>query len=551
MSSHPKPAMLHWVDKLTDDLITHWPDNKEFHCNCGISVSGRQHVGRLRGEIVLTNAVVEELKRKGFSATHYLILYTSDPWKGKDAQLNAFKDTKEAKKYINWRLVDVPDPTGKHASWIDYYWKAFGKPLPKFGKNVQIIRTHEFYQTEEMKTTIIALIQQKDKVRTILNKYRAENPFPEDWIPFNPLCNKCHRIGTTTALEVDLEKYKIRYSCSECEDEDWSDMRLGKLTWRLEWLAIWYTLNIHFEPYGKDHATPGGSRDSCIEVLETVLDHPGPYGFWNEWVGYSEGRTDHGDMTSSGFIGFTPTTWLKYAEPQILRYLYLKPPPRRRIVLGLDKLPSYISEYDKAERIYHNIESFDDPSELHTIRRSYEIAHFNKVPKYIGFQLDINHAIILGQLVEEGKIGTRKAIDKLLATGILSKKPTAAVKTHIQSRLTLARNWIKDCAPPHLHIDIPDEIPAGIIDDIDPDMQMIVIALAETLKTISWKQEEIKTAMMDLKTEFKLSRKKMTAFFGVLYQIFLGTSRGPRFAPFIAALEQDWVIERLYQVKNK
>ncbi|MHA2094943.1 MAG: lysine--tRNA ligase [Candidatus Hodarchaeales archaeon] len=550
MSGHPKPIMLHWVDKLTEDLIAHWPDNKEFHCNCGISVSGRQHVGRLRGEIVLTNAVVEELNRKGFTATHYLILYTADPWKGKDAQLKAFSDSKEASKYINWRLVDVPDPTGEHNSWIDYFWKTFGDPLPKFGKDVKIIRTHEFYQTDEMKKTIIALIQQKDKVRTILNKYRAENPFPEDWIPFNPLCGNCNRIGTTKALEVDLKTYKVRYICTECEDEGWSDMKLGKLTWRLEWLAIWYTLNIHFEPYGKDHATPGGSRDSCIEVLETVLKHPGPYGFWNEWVGYSEGRTDHGDMTSSGFIGFTPTTWLQYAESHVLRYLYLKPPPKRRIVLGLDKLPSYISEYDKAQRIYHNIEPFEDPSELQTIRRSYEITHFNTVPEYIGFQLDYNHAIILGQLVEEVESETEKAITKLLDTGILPKKPSAKVKAHIHSRLNLARNWIKDCAPPHLHINIPDEIPSAVQHETPPEMQKIVLALAKTLETISWKEEEIKMCMMELRTKFKLSRKQMNIFFGILYQIFLGTSRGPRFAPFISALEQDWVIDRLRQIKT-
>ncbi|PWI49214.1 lysine--tRNA ligase [Candidatus Heimdallarchaeota archaeon B3_Heim] len=549
MSGHPKPIMLHWVDKLTEDLIAHWPDKKEFHCNCGISVSGRQHVGRLRGEIVLTNAVVEELKRKGVSATHYLILYTSDPWKGKEAQLNAFSDPKDAEKYINWRLVDVPDPTGKHSSWIDYYWKDFGNPLPKFGKDIKIIRTHEFYQTEEMKKTIVALIQQKEKVRGILNKYRAENPFPENWIPFNPICDNCHRIGTTKALEVDLKTFKVRYSCSECEDEGWSDMKLGKLTWRLEWLAIWYTLNIHFEPYGKDHATPGGSRDSCIEVLETVLEHPGPYGFWNEWVGYSEGRTDFGDMTSSGFIGFTPTTWLQYAESHVLRYLYLKPPPKRRIVLGLDKLPSYIAEYDKAQRIYHNIEPFDDPSELQTILRSYEIAHFNKVPEYIGFQLDYNQAIILGQLVEEGEKGTEKAIIKLIATGILETKPSPEVRAHIHFRLNLARKWIKDCAPPHLQINIPSEIPKEIIKNIDPETRKIVLALAKTLETTSWTQEEIKKCMIELKTKFKLSRKQMAIFFGILYQIFLGTSRGPRFAPFIAALEQEWVIGRLTQIK--
>jgi lysyl-tRNA synthetase class 1 len=550
MSGQPKPEKSHWIDKLTEDLISHWPDIKDFHCNCGISISGKQHVGRLRGEIVLTNAVVQELQRKGFLATHHLILYTSDPWKGKEAQLNNFSDPDEAKKYINWRLVDVPDPTGKKASWVDYFWQEFGNPLSKFGKKIEIIRTHEFYKTEEMKQTIKSLIKQKEAVITILNKYRKDNPFPENWIPFNPLCNKCNRIGTTTALEIDLESYKVRYSCSACNDEGWSDMQLGKLTWRLEWLAIWYTLNIHFEPYGKDHATPGGSRDSCIEVLESILNSSGPYGFWNEWVGYSEGQTDHGDMTSSGFIGFTPTTWLKYADSQTLRYLYLKPPPRRRIVLGLDKIPNYISEYDKAQRIYHGIEPFDDESELRTIRRSYEIAHFNNIPPYIGFQLDFNQAIILTQLVESGEVGTEQAIEKLQATGILTKEINDEIRNHIHTRLKQASEWISDCAPSHLRIEFPEKISDEIISQIDSEMKKMINDLATTFGEISWTEEEIKNSMMALKGKFSLSRKKMTLFFGALYKILLGTNRGPRFAPFIAALEKEWVINRLSEIND-
>ncbi|MCK4848203.1 MAG: lysine--tRNA ligase [Candidatus Heimdallarchaeota archaeon] len=550
MSGQPKSEKPHWIDKLTEDLITHWPDIKDFHCNCGISISGKQHVGRLRGEIVLTNAVVQELQRKGFSATHYLILYTSDPWKGKEGQLNSFSDPNEAKKYINWRLIDVPDPTGKKSSWVDYFWQEFGNPLSKFGKKIKIIRTHEFYKTEEMKQTIKTLIQQKGAVRAILNKYRKDNPFPENWIPFNPLCNKCNRIGTTTALEIDIESYKVRYSCSACDDEGWSDMQLGKLTWRLEWLAIWYTLNIHFEPYGKDHATPGGSRDSCIEVLESILHSPGPYGFWNEWVGYSEGRTDHGDMTSSGFIGFTPTTWLKYTDSQVLRYLYLKPPPKRRIILGLDKIPNYVSEYDKAQRLYHGIESFDDESELKTIRRSYEIAHFNNVPPYIGFQLDFSQAIILSQLVGTGEAGTKQAIEKLQATGILKEEVTDDIQKHIQTRLKQAADWISSCAPSHLRIEIPETISEEIMSQIDSEMKEIINDLAVTLSEISWTEEEIKNCMIALKGKFNLSRKKMAIFFGALYQIILGTNRGPRFAPFIVALEKEWVINRLSEIND-
>ena len=548
MSNNLKRTPPHWIDKLTTGLISNWPGIQDFSCNCGISVSGRQHVGRLRGEIVLTNAVVNELKNRGYHATHSLILYTADPWKGKKAQLNCFSDPEEARKYIDWRLIDVPDPSNQYPSWVDYFWQAFGEPLPRFGQNIEIIRTHEFYQTEAMKNTVIELIQKKERVRNILNKYRKEKPFPENWIPFNPLCNHCNRIGTATALEVDLDEYRAHYYCNACQKDDWSDMRRGKLTWRLEWLAIWYTLNVHFEPYGKDHATVGGSRDSCIEVLETVLQHRGPYGFWNEWVGYSEGRTDLGDMTSSGFIGFTPTKWLKYSDVEVLKYIFLKPPPKRRIVLGLDKIPNYIAEYDKAQRLYFELEPFDDEAELQTIRRSYEIVFYNKVPKYRGFQLDYSHAIILSQLVPASQEGTEKAIKKLQATEILTISPTEKIKQHIHNRLTQARNWVSDYAPPHLQISIPKQVSKNLIAQIDEKMLNLVLDLTTKLASIKWTEEEIKQSMISLRENAKLSRKEMSRLFEILYNVFLGSPRGPRFAPFIAALDKEWVVARLKDV---
>lgn len=551
MTESPKEYSQHWIDQLTTDLINNWPDVTKFNCNCGISISGKQHVGRLRGEIVLTNAVTTELQARGYKATHYLILYTSDPWKGKEAQLNAFKDPEKAKEYINWRLIDVPDPSESKKSWVDFFWKEFGIPMPKFGKDIQIIRTHELYQREDMKKTVISLIKKKNQVRKILNKYRQENPFPEDWIPINPLCTHCNRIGTTKALDVDLKTYKVKYHCEECNTEDWSDISLGKLTWRLEWLAIWYTLNVHFEPYGKDHATPGGSRDSCIEVLETVLKRRGPFGFWNEWVGYSEDKKDFGDMTSSGFIGFTPTTWLKYTEPEVLKYLYLKTPPKRRIILGLDKVPNYVAEYDRAQRIYFDLEPFDDNAELAAIKRSYEIVFYNQVPPYRGFQLDYSHALILTQLIPSDNSGLEIAINKLQGTGMLVNNPSKDVIEHIQERLNHTRSWVNSqYAPTYLRINIPKDIPNEVIIGLDNEIQKIILQMAEKLETIPWNEEEIKNCMISLREETGLSKKKMNLFFQALYQIFLGTPQGPRFAPFIVALDREWVINRLQTVKK-
>jgi len=551
MTEKVKIQPQHWIDKLTSDLIDNWQHLEKFNCNCGISISGQQHVGRLRGEIVLTNAVVTELQARGYEAIHYLILYTSDPWKGKPAQLNAFSEPEKAKKYINWRLIDVPSPINQTESWVDYYWKAFGVSMSKFGRGIQIIRTHELYQQERMKKIVIELINKKDEVREILNKYRKENPFPKNWIPINPLCQHCNRIGTTKASEVNLETYQVHYFCDECKNEGWSDISKGKLTWRLEWLAIWYILNIHFEPYGKDHATPGGSRDSCIEVLESVLNRRGPFGFWNEWVGYSEGRKDFGDMTSSGFIGFTPIKWLNYAEPEVLKYIYLKTPPKRRIILGLDKIPSYIAEYDRAQRIYYGIELFTDSAELHTIQRSYEIVFYNDIPDYRGFQFDYQTAIIISQLVSPDQQGTEQAIQKLIATEILKKSPSKEIYEHIKVRLNHARNWINSkYSPDHLRIQLSEHVSQDVLNQYDEKIHNFVFDLGKMLEEVKWTEELIKQKMITLREKAGISRKDMNLFFKLLYQIFLGSSRGPRFAPFIAALDKKWVINRFQEIRN-
>ncbi len=218
--------------------------------------------------------------------------------------------------------------------------------------------------------------------------------------------------------------------------------------------------------------------------------------------------------------------------------------------MGLDKIPNYISDYDKAERIYHNLESFEDPSELHIIKRALEITHYNDVPSYIGFQLDFTHALILCQLIEKGEKGINQAIQKLQDTGILEKNPSKQIIAHIKTRLLLAQNWIKDYAPPHLHINISKEIDPKVIKQISPENKERIRKLTKDFESINWTQEEIKQKMVNLREQYKFSRKEMATFFGYLYQIFLGTNRGPRFAPFIASLEKDWVINRLNQIEK-
>src|SRR5437867_2967556 len=122
--------------------------------------------------------------------------------------------------------------------------------------------------------------------------------------PVQPLCLSCNRIAKARASRVN-GRTSVTYAC-ECGGTGDSPIEQGKLNWRLEWPALWKVLKVDIEPFGKDHATPGGSRDSCKEAARVLLGFEPPFGIPYEWVGYAEKGVDLGDMDSSDFKGFWP-----------------------------------------------------------------------------------------------------------------------------------------------------------------------------------------------------------------------------------------------------
>ena len=59
--------MTHWFDELVLDAKAWVGDKPDVVVNAGLSVSGKQHVGRLRGEITLSHLIARSLQqdRKG------------------------------------------------------------------------------------------------------------------------------------------------------------------------------------------------------------------------------------------------------------------------------------------------------------------------------------------------------------------------------------------------------------------------------------------------------------------------------------------------------
>ncbi|MEM1569413.1 MAG: lysine--tRNA ligase [Candidatus Bathyarchaeia archaeon] len=540
---------IHWIDKVAADIERYWESSREIICNGGLSVSGLQHVGRLRGEIVLIDAVRRILEENGRIVRHLLVLYTQDNWKGKDAQLKAFKNAEEASKYKGWRLIDVPDPKDCHRNWVEHYWESFGDHLHEFAKSVEVYTTTQLYKMDSMKEVVREILLKKEDVRAIINKYRGRKPYPENWIPYDPLCGNCRRIDSAEPLEVDLESYKVKYVCRNCGYGDWCSMEDGKLNWRLEWTAIWKALKVMFEPYGKDHATPGGSRDSCVDLAINALNFKPPIGVAYEWVGYVVGGKDLGDMGSSDFIGFTPEDWVKVAEPEVLRYYYIISDNMKRLTLSLDQVYHYVELYDFAERVYYGIEKPDKEAwEAALMKRSFELSQLKPIPREMPFQLKYLHAVILVQtLPEEGLL--ENAIRRLKSTGVLLKDPDPLSVSRIDSRLKKAFNWLKLYAPDEFHVRLLESLPPQLKSSLSSRDKDLLKNLMELFKPIEWNEESIKKTMMRFTSTVSKSESQM--LFKALYTVFFGRTSGPRIAPYLAMLDKNWVLNRLKEVTSE
>ena len=537
---------VHWIDKLSEEIISLVDSEKvkePIVLNGGLSVSGLQHVGRLRGEIVLVNAIKRLLEERGIKAKQSLVLYTKDPWKGKPTQLSQFSDIEEGKKFVGWPLHMVPDPHGCCESWVEHYWHDFGDYLDEFAEGVEVLKTHDMYtNNERIKEFVKLAVIKRREIITVLNKYRGRKPLPSNWIPFEPVCESCHRIDSTEATDFDLKNYKVTYKCNCCGYQGETRMEQGKLAWRLEWVGVWYALNVTFEPFGKDHAVPGGSRDSCNDLAINVFNLKPPLGTAYEWVGYVKDGKDLGDMGSSDFIGFTPKEWIEVAEPEVLRFLYLLSYPMKRILLGLERIPSYVEQYDKAERVYYGKELVKSSEREKLLKRSFELAQVKPLPKEMPFQLPYLHAVALVQTLPKSGDLVEEAIKRLRATKKISGDLDSESLERIKRRLKLARTWLERHAPEIYQIEVLKELNKDVLEEIPLNVVGLLKSLYDNLRRVEWRDEEIKEAM--IKVPKKKGREERE-FFKALYLIYFGKPYGPRIAPYLSMLDKEFVLNRL------
>ncbi|MFB6213396.1 MAG: lysine--tRNA ligase [Candidatus Nanohaloarchaea archaeon] len=530
MSEQP----LFWSDQLAFGVTQKFPDQEEYVCAAGISPSGLVHAGNFR-EIITVDFVVKSLKHRGEDVR---FIYSWDDYDRFRKVPENVPD--EWEQYIGLPLSEVRDPEGCHDSYARHFEARLEEELDDMHMDIEFIRQSEMFRDCEYTDWIKTAMQNREKVKQILDKYRKE-PLKEPYFPLRVYCNECGR-DFTQVEDYDGET-RVEYYCEECDETrsiDFAETDSVKPPWRIDWPMRWKYEGVDFEPAGKEHSAAGGSRDTGNELAEKIFDKEPPVHQMYEFV-TKDGAKISG---SSGEDAFTLTDLKQVYTPEMIRFLFSGTKPNKAFEIPFDE--DIFQRYDRFDRIEQDYfgEGLDNEKKQEHRERVYELAVV-EIPDEKPVRVPFQHASFIAQTVPEEEWET-KAIESLKRTGHVPEDIDEVGKEQVLERLEKAKNWARDHAPGEYRYTINFEVPAEIIDDLDGDQQEAVQLLAEKLREKEYEdQEELDGDIFDVRDESALDTGE---FFTTAYRVLLSREEGPRLSRLIMSIGQEDAVEILEQV---
>ncbi len=492
---------IHWADVVAKEALE---KSSKHIVASGITPSGNIHIGNMR-EVLTADAVYRALQDAGSDATLIYIADTYDPLRKVYPFLD---DSYEA--HVGKPLSEIPCPCTDHTSYAEHYLEPFINSMDKLDIHPVIKHADKLYKEGAFVDAIKTALVKRDDIARILEEVSSRTLEP-GWNPFNPICNDCGRLTTTKVTGFDPDAETVEYSCS-CGSSGTVSMRGGgKLTWRVDWPARWPILGVTIEPFGKDHASAGGSYDTGKRISAEVYDYPAPHPIVYEWI-MLKGK---GAMSSSTGVTVSISDMLEILPPEVLRYLIIRSKPEKHIEFdpGLPLL-NLIDEYDNLD------ESLD--------MRAYQLSQAGgdgavKIP--------FRHMVTAVQIADH-------SFDYLLTVLERGGYDVSDVEK-VRERAVNADKWLESFAPPMVKFSIQKTMPPEVR-NFNAQQRKVMKILSERMPGYEDGQA-IHDGIYDLAREVDVNPKKL---FQTIYQALLGTKSGPRLGYFLVSMDRDFVVER-------
>lgn len=496
----------HWADAIAQEVSQ---GQSQHLISTGITPSGDYHVGHLR-EVMTAEGIYRALKDQGAEVRFNYIADTMDPLR----RVYDFLDPEVYADAVGKPLCDIPCPCGDHVSYAEHFLIPFLESMQTLGVELDVIYAHNLYRQGRLDTQIIMALEQTETIKRI-EREESRKAVAADWSPFNPLCAACGRLAGTHVTGFDAVAKTVSYRC-DCGHEATAPVsQAGKLTWRVDWPARWHALGVTIEPFGKDHASRGGSYDTGKRVIREVFHGEPPYPIPYEWLALR----GQGDMSSSKGNLVSIDHLTRTVPPEVARYMIFRAKPLRHIVFdpGLPLL-NLVDEYDNVESNNRN-------------QRAAELALLEASPP---LGIPFKHLVNLVQITDGD-------VDKIIAILKRHDLPIPA-REALQHRIAYAQYWVANYAPPEVRLQLQDTLPDGVA-ALTPAQRDALRTLADRLQP-DMHGDGIHTLVYHLTEDGNIEPK---ALFQAVYMAFLGQPRGPRVGWFLSSLEFDFVRTRLQE----
>jgi len=500
-----------WLSKVVDETIARKPEG-EILVESGGSPSGTHHLGHLR-ELVISDTIVRELRRRGRDARH--IYYVDDLDALRKIPVNVPADFE---KYLGQSLADIPAPGERGKSYGDYFLQGLVNAAQTLGLDVEFIRSSEKYRSGFFIDAVERALEQADKVRNILETVSGHK-LGEDWSPIQ--INEESYLKKRRFLSIDKQAKTVAY-----EDKDGKTKSINyakgdvKLDWRIDWPARWWLLSVDVEPFGRDHASAGGSYETgsalCRQVFDSEPPLPVPYDFVNL-------AGDTKKMSASKGTGLDAENVVEVMPPEIVRFFMLRFPPAKRLYFdpqnGVSQL---IDEF--AELMLNKPEN----KTLLVSREGVKTPVISSIP----FSL-------LAESYQAALKDPDKTIEIISRTEYADKLETN--KQIIKAELTYIDEWLKRWAPEDAKFELVQKVNAKSFNETEKNY---LARLADKISKVPANAdgEWFHKAIYEFNESDGLTPQQL---FGPLYRALIGKNSGPRAGWFLSILPREDLIKRL------
>lgn len=487
---------IHWADRHAEEARA---SGRAPVISTGISPSGEVHIGNMR-EILTADAVFRALQEQGAGARFNYVADNFDPLR----RVYPFLDPDVYEPLVGRPLSEIRCPCSEHSSYSEHFLQPFLQALGQLRVDVEVVRADEMYKSGKMTPYIVTALEQRERIAAILHELTGK-ALGETWSPFTPLCPDCRRLTQATVRGFDAVAQTVDIDCA-CGSEATVPMAGGgKLVWRLDWPARWMLLGVTVEPFGKDHATRGGSYDTGVRFAREIFGGEPPLPIPYEWIRL-KGR---GDMSASKGNVLSISQVLEVAPPEALRYLVIRNRPQKTI------------NFDPGLPLLQLVDEIDDATASARDERAIELS---RAGRFQPVGVPFKHLVVV---VQAARFDLERTMETLARTGYPD-----APREGVAERMSYARRWLDSFAPEDLRFVVQEDLPA-VAADLTEEQRSFLGQLSRRLSE-GMNGQAIHELVYELAGDFSSTRP--AELFRAIYLSLLGKPRGPRAGRFLAVL---------------